>query len=102
MNLIDIAATPLHRVVSEVERLAAEHGAAVVGGGARRTDAGLGRLGGGRGPAPARLAPDRVLEVAGRRVRRAAGSLAQVTAIQLTGHDLTVDDVEGVALHGCR
>jgi len=32
MNLIDVAATPLHRVVREVERLAAEHGAAVVGG----------------------------------------------------------------------
>jgi glutamate formiminotransferase len=32
MNLIDIAATPLHRVVREVERLAAEHGAALAGG----------------------------------------------------------------------
>jgi glutamate formiminotransferase len=32
MNLIDIAATPLHRVVREVERLAAEHGSAVAGG----------------------------------------------------------------------
>ena len=32
MNLIAVAATPLHRVVREVERLAAEHGAAVVGG----------------------------------------------------------------------
>jgi len=32
MNLIDIAATPLHRVVREVERLAAEQGTAVTGG----------------------------------------------------------------------
>jgi len=32
MNLIDIAATPLHRVVREVERLAGEQGTAVTGG----------------------------------------------------------------------
>ena len=32
MNLIDVAVTPLHRVIREVERLAAEHDAAVVGG----------------------------------------------------------------------
>ena len=65
MNLIDVAATPLHRVVREVERLAAEHGAAVVGGelvglmpasvAASAAGAAL-RLPG--------LAPDRMLEVA--------------------------------------
>jgi glutamate formiminotransferase len=32
MNLIDVAATPLHRVVREVERLAAERGAGIAGG----------------------------------------------------------------------
>jgi glutamate formiminotransferase len=32
MNVIDIAATPLHRVVREVERIAAEHGVAVACG----------------------------------------------------------------------
>ena len=65
MNLIDVAATPLHRVVREVERLAAEHGAAVVAGelvglmpasvAASAAGAAL-RLPG--------LAPDRMLEVA--------------------------------------
>jgi glutamate formiminotransferase len=65
MNLIDVAATPLHRVVREVERLAAEHGAAVVGGElvglmpASVTASAAGsalRLPG--------LSPDRILEVA--------------------------------------
>jgi glutamate formiminotransferase / 5-formyltetrahydrofolate cyclo-ligase len=65
MNLIDVAATPLHRVVREVERLAAEHGAAVVCGelvGLMPASVAV--------PAAAAslhlvaLAPDRVLEVA--------------------------------------
>jgi glutamate formiminotransferase len=65
MNLIDIAATPLHRVVREVERLAAEHGVAVAGGelvglmpasvAAQAAAAALHLPG---------LAPDRLLEVA--------------------------------------
>jgi len=38
MNLIDIAATPLHRVVREVERLAADQGTAVAGGEFGRQD----------------------------------------------------------------
>jgi glutamate formiminotransferase len=65
MNLIDVAATPLHRVVREVERLAGELGAAVV----------CGELVGLMPAAVAaqaaaaslhlpELAPDRVLEVA--------------------------------------
>ncbi len=65
MNLIDVAATPLHRVVREVERLAAEHGVAVAGGElvglmpaavAVPAAAEALRLSG--------LAPDRVLEIA--------------------------------------
>jgi glutamate formiminotransferase len=65
MNLIDIAATPLHRVVREVERLAAEHGVAVAAGelvglmpAAVAVPAAAGAL------HLAELAPDRVLEVA--------------------------------------
>jgi glutamate formiminotransferase len=65
MNLIDVAATPLHRVVAEVERLAAEHGVAVAAGelvGLMPAAVAV--------PAAARalhlpdLAPDRVLEIA--------------------------------------
>jgi glutamate formiminotransferase len=65
MNLIDVAATPLHRVVREVERLAAEQGVAVAAGelvGLMPAAVAV--------PAAARalhlsdLAPDRVLEVA--------------------------------------
>jgi glutamate formiminotransferase len=65
MNLIDIAATPLHRVVREVERLAAAHGAAIVTGelvglmpAAVAAPAAAGAL-----HLPG-LAPDRILEVA--------------------------------------
>jgi glutamate formiminotransferase len=65
MNLIDISATPLHRVVREVERLAAEQGVAVVCGelvGLMPASVAV--------PAAAAafhlpgLAPDRVLEIA--------------------------------------
>ena len=65
MNLIDVTATPLHRVVREVERLAAEQGVAVAAGelvGLMPAAVAV--------PAAARvlhlsnLAPDRVLEVA--------------------------------------
>jgi glutamate formiminotransferase len=65
MNLIDVAATPLHRVVREVERLAAEHGVAVAAGelvglmpAAVALPAAAGAL-----HLPD-LAPDRVLEIA--------------------------------------
>jgi glutamate formiminotransferase len=65
MNLIDVAATPLHRVVAEVERLAAGHGVAVAAGelvGLMPASVAV--------PAAAdalhlpQLAPDRVLEIA--------------------------------------
>jgi glutamate formiminotransferase len=65
MNLIDVSATPLHRVVREVERLAAERGVAVVCGelvGLMPASVAV--------PAAAAafhlpgLAPDRVLEIA--------------------------------------
>ena len=65
MNLIDVSATPLHRVVHEVERLAAEHGSCVVCGelvGLMPASVAV--------PAAAaafhlaELAPDRVLEIA--------------------------------------
>jgi glutamate formiminotransferase len=65
MNLIDVAATPLHRVVREVERLAAEHGVTVAAGelvglmpAAVAVPAAAGAL------HLADLAPDRVLEIA--------------------------------------
>jgi glutamate formiminotransferase len=65
MNLIDVAATPLHRVIREVERLADAHGASIVCGelvGLMPAAVAI--------PAAAapfhlpELAPDRVLEIA--------------------------------------
>jgi glutamate formiminotransferase len=65
MNLIDVGATPLHRVVREVERLAAEQGVAVAAGelvglmpASVAVPAAAGAL------HLAELAPDRVLEIA--------------------------------------
>jgi glutamate formiminotransferase len=65
MNVIDVAATPLHRVVREVERLAAEQGVAVAAGelvglmpASVAVPAAAGAL------HLAELAPDRVLEIA--------------------------------------
>jgi glutamate formiminotransferase len=65
MNLIDVAATPLHRVVREVERLAAEHGAAVVGGElVGLMPASVAASAAGSALHLPGLSPDRILEVA--------------------------------------
>ena len=65
MNLIDVAATPLHRVVREVERLAAEHDAAVVGGElVGLMPASVAASAAGSALRLPGLAPDRILEVA--------------------------------------
>ena len=65
MNLIDVAATPLHRVVREVERLAAEHGAVVVGGElVGLMPASVAASAAGSALRLPGLAPDRILEIA--------------------------------------
>ena len=65
LNLIDIAATPLHRVVREVERLTAEHGAAVLGGElVGLMPASVAASAAGAALHVPGLAPDRVLEIA--------------------------------------
>ena len=103
MNLIDIAGTPLHAVVAEVGRLAAGHGVevergelvglmpaatavAAAGGAADRRHGGRPRARGG----------------GGRRVRRAGtiGCAPVAATIELSGHDLAIDDVERVAVGG--
>ncbi len=102
MNLIDIAATPLQRVVARGRAAGRRAGrrrwpaAELVG----LMPASRGRSGAGAALHLPELAADRVLEVAaGGRVRRADGSFAaHVATIELTGHDLTIDDVEAVAL----
>ena len=65
MNLIDVAATPLHRVVLEVERLAAEHGTSVLGGElVGLMPASVAALAAGAALHLPGLAPDRILEIA--------------------------------------
>ena len=65
MNLIDVAATPLHRVVREVERLAAEHGAAVAGGElVGLMPASVAAAAAGAALHLPGMAPDRILEIA--------------------------------------
>jgi glutamate formiminotransferase len=65
MNLIDVAATPLHRVVLEVERLAAEHGTSVLGGElVGLMPASVAASAAGAALQLPGLAPDRVLEIA--------------------------------------
>ena len=65
MNLIDVAATPLHRVVLEVERLAAEHGTSVLGGElVGLMPASVAASAAGAALHLPGLAPDRVLEIA--------------------------------------
>jgi glutamate formiminotransferase len=65
MNLIDVAATPLHRVVREVERLAAEHGVALAGGElVGLMPASVAAPAAGAALHLPELGPDRVLEIA--------------------------------------
>jgi glutamate formiminotransferase len=65
MNLIDVAATPLHRVVREVERLAAEHGAAVADGElVGLMPASVAAAAAGAALHLPGMAPDRILEIA--------------------------------------
>ena len=65
MNLIDVAATPLHRVAREVERLAVEHGAAVAGGElVGLMPASVAAAAAGAALHLPGMAPDRILEIA--------------------------------------
>ena len=103
MNLIDLAATPLHVVVAEVARQAAAegidiHGSELVG----LMPASVAAAAAGAGLHLPGMAADRLLEVAVARRLRGIDSCAVPSTVELTGHDLTVADVEAVARGDAR